>query len=196
MQDIFGINMQARQPRIRLLQDKQGGSTIEVRLYYRGPLLRTGAPQSIRLHITVFGFEHLSSSFEIREVNHPYTDQTLLTGVGARCYTLPEILSEKLRALSGQRRFAISRDLFDVYYLLKHGEVNLEDVQSLMKPKFEVRGLKLSEVNTSQFVSRREEFELDWARNLQHLLPLSTEKNFNKAWVVAMDAIDWVTSIQ
>ncbi len=196
VQDVFGINMQVRQPKIRLLQDKQGGATIEVRLYYRGPFLRTGAPQSIRLHITVFGYEYLSPSFEIRELNHPYTDQALLTGAGVRCYTLSEILSEKLRALSGQRRFAISRDLFDVYYLLKDGEVDLGDVRSLMKPKFEARGLKLSEVKTSQFASRRDEFELDWSRNLQHLLPFSAEVDFDKTWTVAMDAIDWAASLQ
>jgi predicted nucleotidyltransferase component of viral defense system len=196
VQDVFGVNMQARQPRIRLLQDTQGKSTIEVRLYYRGPLLRTGAPQSVRLHITVLGFEHLPPSIEIREINHPYTDFGLLTGPGARCYTLQEILSEKLRALSGQRRFAISRDLFDVYYLLEHGEVDLEDVRNMMEPKFEARSLKLSKVTTSQFISRREEFELDWARNLQHLVPSSTEVVFDKTWAVAVDAIEWVGSLE
>lgn len=195
VQDVFGINMRAREPRVRLMQDSQGGATIEVRLYYRGPLQRTGAPQAIQLHITTLESEFLAPAFNMREIIHPYSDQLLTNDARARCYSLQEILSEKLRALSGQRRFAISRDLFDVYQLLSDGGLDLHEVRNLMKPKFEVRGLNLAALDPSRFVMRKAEFQRDWNRNLQHLLPYPEKSNFEKAWSISVEAVDWVASL-
>ena len=195
VQDVLGVDLRVRPRRMRILQDPQGGTTLEIRMYYRGPLFRTGSPQAIQLHITEAGCEFLAPVSNSLDIIHPYTDQALIAGVQANCYTLQEIISEKLRAISGQRRFTISRDLYDIYHLLNFGGVVLDDLRDLMEPKFRARGLKLEDINPVDFIGRREEFERDWARNLQHLLPSSDETRFNDVWSTSLGAVEWVDSI-
>jgi predicted nucleotidyltransferase component of viral defense system len=113
----------------------------------------------------------------------------LVTGVTIPCYSLAEMLSEKLRALSGQRRFAIARDLYDVFQLVKRGGLGLTDVNSILPSKFSVKGLDVEEIELEYVENRREEFERDWERNLQYLLPISEETSFKEAWEMFLELI-------
>ena len=147
------------------------------------------------MHITEAGCEFLAPVSNSLDIIHPYTDRVLIAGVQANCYTLQEILSEKLRAISGQRRFTISRDIYDIHHLLNFGGVVLEDLRDLMEPKFRARGLQLEDINPVEFVERREEFERDWTRNLQHLLPSSDKTSFDDVWSTSLGAVEWVDSL-
>ena len=109
MQDVFGLNLAERPPRIEIASDEYGNESYQARLYYRGPLRWRGDPQAIRLDIS--HDEYLGQPAEARDIIHPYSDLDLVTGVTIPCYSLAEMLSEKLRALSGQRRFAIARSM-------------------------------------------------------------------------------------
>lgn len=191
---VFDIDLQAAPPRERLFEDEQGGSTREIRLYYRGPLQRSGSPRSIKLHVSDSESEVLVSPPNDRTIIHPFPDAELLDEVSARCYSLEEILVEKLRALGGQRRFAISRDLFDVHCLLASSQVSLRDVTDLVVPKFSAKGLQSSDANLDTFVSRRDEFEIDWQRNLEHLLPSANTVGFDEAWATGISSIEWLAS--
>ncbi|MFV2044291.1 MAG: nucleotidyl transferase AbiEii/AbiGii toxin family protein [Anaerolineales bacterium] len=90
----------------------------------------------------------------------------------------------------------MSRDLFDVYQLLKNGGFDLHEVRNLMKAEFEVRGLSLAALDPSRFVMRKAEFQRDWNRNLQHLLPYSEKNDFEKAWTISVESVDWVASLE
>lgn len=100
MQDVFGLNLSERPPRIEIVSDDYGKESYQVRLYYRGPLRWRGDPRAIRLDIS--HDEYLGLPAEARDIIHPYSDLDLVTGVKIPCYSLAEMLSEKLRALSGQ----------------------------------------------------------------------------------------------
>jgi predicted nucleotidyltransferase component of viral defense system len=52
-----------------------------------------------------------------REIFHPYSD-TLGDHTTVACYSIAEIVSEKLRALK-QRSYTAPRDFYDLYYLSK-----------------------------------------------------------------------------
>jgi predicted nucleotidyltransferase component of viral defense system len=65
---------------------------------------------------------------------HPYSDAEDLGPVELTSYALEEILAEKVRAVAGQRRFAISRDLYDIYRLVQAG-VSVTNVTSLLPAK-------------------------------------------------------------
>jgi len=45
-------------------------------------------------------------------------DRHLVQHAKVLCYDLCEILAERVRAISGQRRHAVSRDLHDLHFLL------------------------------------------------------------------------------
>jgi predicted nucleotidyltransferase component of viral defense system len=126
---------------------------------------------------------------EARDIIHPYSDLDLVTGVKIPCYCLAEMLSEKLRALSGQRRYAIARDLYDVFQLVKRGRIGLADVISILPSKFLVKGLNVEEIEMDYIENRRDEFERDWDRSLRYLLPTSGEASFEEAWEMLLGLI-------
>ena len=100
----------------------------------------------------------------------------LLDAVGAReielpCYDLREMLLEKLRGFSGQRRFAIARDLYDIQQLLRRMDVRVEDVSPHAREKFAAKGIVLSPNTLNGLHARKDEFETDWARNVVRLTP-------------------------
>ena len=158
-----------------------------MRLYYRGPLRWRGDPRSIRLDIS--HDEYLGLPAEVRDIIHPYSDLDLVTGVKIPCYSLAEMFSEKLRALSGQRRYAIARDLYDVYQLVERGSLDLYDVISILPGKFLVKGLNVKEINMDYVENRRDEFDRDWDRSLRYLLPTSEQTSFEEAWETLLELI-------
>jgi predicted nucleotidyltransferase component of viral defense system len=187
VQDVFGLNLSERPPRIETVSDEYGKESYQARLYYRGPLRWRGDPRAIRLDIS--HDEYLGLPAESRDIIHPYSDLDLVTGMEIPCYCLAEMLSEKLRALSGQRRYAIARDLYDVFQLVKRGALGLVDVIGILPSKFSVKGLVVEEIDMDHIENRREEFERDWDRNLRYLLPASEETSFEGAWEMFLELI-------
>ena len=187
MQDVFGLNLSERPPRIEIVSDEYGKESYQVRLYYRGPLRWRGDPRAIRSDIS--HDEYLGLPAEARDIIHPFSDLDLVTGVKIPCYCLAEMFSEKLRALSGQRRYAIARDLYDVFQLVKRGRLGLADVISILPRKFSVKGLNVEEIEMDYVENRRDEFERDWDRTLRYLLPTSEETSFEEAWDILLELI-------
>jgi len=97
------------------------------------------------------------------------------------CYDLLEILAEKIRALAGQRRYAIARDLYDVGQLLKRAVVDLDRLVEALPHKMAAKGLP-SAIDIVRLESRREDFRADWQRNLVYLLPSDIGVEFDSAW--------------
>ena len=83
--------------------------------------------------------------------------------------------------MAGQRRFAISRDLYDIHRLVESG-TRVSDVIPLLPIKFQARGLDVNELDVQQFVDRRSEFQLDWGRRLTHLVQRPDDCGFDAAW--------------
>lgn len=192
--DTFGIDLAAAPPLLRrMTEDEEEEGSIEARLYYRGPLRRTGAPQGIRLHITVR--EHLAFPSTTRLLHHPYDDAHLVQPAEVLCYDLREVLAEKVRAISGQRRHAVSRDLYDLHCLLTQGGLSLSVVDSVLPLKFAARGLELGRIDPTAFDRRKREFERDWSENLIHLVPSPARVTFEDAWRTASQAVAHAASL-
>jgi predicted nucleotidyltransferase component of viral defense system len=187
-QDVFGLNLAERPPRFETVEDEYGQETYQVRLYYRGPLRWRGDPRAIRLDIS--RDEYLGLPAVHRTIIHPYSDSEYLSGGLIPCYDLVEMLAEKLRALSGQRRYAIARDLYDTYQLLTRAGLGVSGVRPLLDGKFQAKGMSLDELSADRLVARRDEFEADWARNLQYLLPPTDITAFEEAWERAVQVLE------
>ena len=192
VRDTFGINLEAAPARVEIVNDEYGQESYEIRLYYRGPLRWRGDPRAIRLDIS--HGEYLGLPVVMRKIIHPYSDEDFFTAVAIPCYDLTEMLAEKIRALSGQRKFAISRDLYDVHQLITRNGVALQAIQALLPGKFAAKGLKFEALQPEHFEVRKEEFKRDWERNLIHLLPTTDKTTFAQAWetcVETMQGIRW-----
>lgn len=179
----IGLDFSAAPVRVETITDEYGKESFEARLYYRGPLSRTGSPRAVRLDVT--RAEALTFPSETRAILHPFSDQPVIAAVSIPTYSLEEILAEKIRAMVGQRRFAISRDLYDIHQLLKHG-VALSAVVPVLPVKFAAKGMNIEEMRVSNLQARRTEFAADWQRRLTYLLPRSQSASFEDAWETVM----------
>lgn len=181
--DEWEIDFQARPPRVEVVDDEYGKESYQVRLYFHGPLRRRGDPRAVRLDFTTN--EVVAFPVDLRPIIHAYSDAGMLTDVRVPCYDPLEMVAEKLRALAGQRKYAISRDIYDLHYLAHihhHEALNIQRLIEALPAKWQAKGLAVEPPNVERLAERREEFREDWERNLRHLLPSEAVSDFDEAW--------------
>jgi predicted nucleotidyltransferase component of viral defense system len=177
--DASGIDFEAEPARMEILDDEYGRESVQLRVYYRGPHRSGGSPRAIRLDVN--RDEVVVFPIERRRVIHDYSDADEFGTVTWPCYGLAEALTEKLRALLGQRRFAVSRDLFDIHQLIRSG-VDETGVRDALPAKLNVKDLAMTNVTADRMLSRKAEFLADWTRNLTPLVQSATLPEFEEAW--------------
>lgn len=187
--DHDGPGFEAADTRIETSEDEYGRETYQARIYYRGPLRWSGRPRAIRLDVT--RDEVMLSAPESRRLIHPYSDAESLADTGIPCYSLAEILAEKLRAIGGQRRFAISRDLYDIHHIVNAG-VTVDQVAPMLAKKFAARGVDPAGLSLQRLVGRRNEFQEDWTRRLSYLIQGESGLSFEAAWETMAHVIQQV----
>ncbi len=183
--DDWQIDFTARPIRVEVVNDEYGKESYQARLYYHGPLRRRGDPRSIRLDVTTD--EVLVFPAVRRSILQPYSDAGMSGNVEVPCYDLLEMLSEKIRALAGQRQYAISRDLYDIATLTSRQHMNPDDVAEGLPRKLAAKGLTAAVIDIDRVRQRQEEFHADWERNLVHLLPPEVTMRFDDAWDRTVD---------
>jgi uncharacterized protein len=185
--DYWGIDFRVRAASFREIKDEYGNASLKARAYYRGPLRRSGDPRGIDITATIAE----AAVFPVAErqiAQGLYSDDRAFRQGTVRCYDLREILAEKIRAMFGQRRFVISRDLYDAYFLLESG-VSLEEAREALPRKFEVKCLGFDGLNIAVLLDKKDEFERDWQTNLLHLLPDPPPVIFEEAWAKLIESL-------
>jgi len=86
-----------------------------------------------------------------------------------------------IRAICGQRRFIIARDLYDIYHIAQ-SDVSLEAVRNALPAKFAAKGVDLPVSIISDLERKQALFAEDWDKRLAHLLPVSDPLTFDAAW--------------
>jgi predicted nucleotidyltransferase component of viral defense system len=185
-----GPNFLIEPIRFEVIDDEYGSESYQARIYYRGPLQWGGSPRTIRIDVT--RYERLSLPAISRLVSHSYSDTNYFEGAKLFCYALEEVMAEKLRAVGGQRRFAVSRDVYDISNLYKAG-VDLPKIKAILPQKFQARGLSLSQVSIDVLENRKSEFQRDWNRRLSYLVQ-EEQDNFESAWSNVTEILHQVLS--
>lgn len=176
--------------RLEVVNDEYGLESYQARVYYRGPLRWGGPPRAIQLDVS--RGEPLLFPITTRALYHPYSDASQLPPVAIPCYDLAEMLTEKVRAISGQRRFAISRDIYDIHHLIGQ-DVSLAAIRQALPAKLAANGLPPDIISAAGLAQRRAVFETDWERRLAHLLPPQQPVTFDAAW---QSVVKLVTALQ
>jgi len=95
---------------------------------------------------------------------------------------------EKLRALSGQRRYAIARDLYDIRFL-SDASVRIADVLGAFAKKWAVKVMDVRNIDLVTIEQRKSEYETNWTNNLEYLIPDNLKVPFEDAWAVSIDLL-------
>ena len=172
-----------------VVDDEYGNESYQARIYYRGPLRWGGSPRTVKLDIT--RAEAILLPVNEKQIIHSYSDQASFADINLPCYSLEEVIAEKIRAVGGQRRFAVSRDLYDIYNLISTG-IDVNAVKQILPRKFEIKGLTMKGIDVNNIKLRRSAFELDWERRLGYLV---TKNNleFETVWQHVLLLLDEVT---
>lgn len=184
--DNGGPDFAAAPARFEVVNDDYGQESLQVRIYYRGPLQWSGPARAIQMDLS--RGETIGFAPERRKLIHTYSDASLLLPLEVTCYALPEMLAEKLRALSGQRRFAVSRDLYDIYQLSQQ-DIDMAGARAALPAKFAAKGMDISALSFETLLERRVAMQTDWERRLLHLFPTGQLIDFDVAWQVATDLV-------
>ncbi len=184
--DHDGPDFRVQPIRFEVVDDEYGSESYQARIYYRGPLRWGGSPRTVKLDVT--RAEKILLSVNEKQIIHPYSDQGSFNDIVLPCYCLEEVIAEKIRAVGGQRRFAVSRDIYDIYNLVSFG-VDMEAVKQILPEKFKGRGLSLQGVDVKILEQRRSEFETDWERRL-YFLVTNQDLDFEKAWKCVLQLLD------
>lgn len=116
-------------------QEEHQSGNFTLYLNYTGPLQAQMDKRTLKVDFSKD--EDLVFPAEDRRVQSSYSDCEALTSI-LKVYSMKEILIEKLRSLLSRSE---PRDLFDVYFIIEHQLVNVEEISFYCPPKFETKGL-------------------------------------------------------
>jgi predicted nucleotidyltransferase component of viral defense system len=125
------------------------------------------------IKIEVILYEKMVFSEQTKIVYHPYSDQLSKNPLIIPCYSLHEVLSEKLRALI-QRSYTAPRDFYDIWYLSNH--VNNINWTTVIEAFFEkIRFKEIDFTGVSQMLNYENDITLHaaWNNSLAHQIAKS-----------------------
>jgi predicted nucleotidyltransferase component of viral defense system len=148
---------------ITINNHEDGG--INFYISYVGPLGGSGAKKKVKVDIS--RSEHLSFKPTSKPVILGYSDQEnhyLL------CYTLEEVLVEKLRTVMQRMQ---ARDFYDIWYLLENQKMDVVFLTNEFKEKCEFKGLNPEDFH-SKLNQRIPQYKEQWKKSISeqiHDLP-------------------------
>lgn len=186
MQEVIGIVSDERKISIETIKDDYGAESYEIKFYYRGPWIFRGVAPAVKIHLC--RDEKIFFSPKRLPVIHPYSDKSELPQVLIPVYSLEEILVEKLRAFSGQRRYVVSRDIYDIHQISQQVKYS-EQLRNAFEEKCIAKGIQLNEIDIDRILDRKPDYEINWKNNLDYLVPLSMKSTFADAWDTSIELL-------
>ncbi|WP_419864174.1 nucleotidyl transferase AbiEii/AbiGii toxin family protein [Candidatus Poriferisodalis sp.] len=186
-----GLRLVTDDGSFRLRRNKRGMPTIEGRIAYIGPL---GMPTPPKVKLDLTADEAVVRDLELRPVAHPFGDRRT-NGAAQQvaevlCYSLPELLAEKLRALAERCR---PRDLYDVVHIHRHPSLlgRDADVASILAAKCAHAGIEVPTLHSMLETPFRNEIEAEWSNMLGHQLPFLPP--FDDFWSQLDEVFGWLS---
>lgn len=152
---------------------------------------------SVKMEIILY--EKMVFPIEERVVSHPYSDDLSQTPLSIPCYSLQEVLAEKMRSLI-QRSYAAPRDFYDIWYLSQFplagspgaGSIDWQEVTAAFHEKLKFKGHEFTGID--QIINKENDRRVKaaWENSLRHQVP---EKDFVEYEVVREVIVDLLERI-
>jgi len=121
-----------------------------------------------KVKIEIILYELILFPVSYRDVVHSYSDKLTENALQVPCYSIEEVLAEKIRSLI-QRSYTAPRDFYDIWYLSKHfPELDYKLIADAFHNKLAFKGHSFSAVE--QLINSENDKHLSaaWKNSLAH----------------------------
>lgn len=123
---------------------------------------------SIKLEIILF--EKMIFETEKKNIIHLYLDKKIINGSTAICYSIEEVISEKLRALI-QRAYTAPRDYFDIWFPVKHNnKLDWKEIRKAFIAKVKFKNLAFKSHKDLLTAEAEQLLNKHWENTMRHQL--------------------------
>ncbi len=138
---------------------------------YTGPLGGIGANKDIKVDIA--SDELICNKLELRKIIHSYSD---LPDFGMLCYSITEIISEKMRSL--MQRTA-PRDIYDLWFQFENEGLDIQDYVYCFIDKAKIKGKDPTKF-VAEVLKKEKIFQTHWNTHLAN--QMSEVPEFSVVW--------------
>ena len=121
-----------------------------------------------KVKIEIILYELILFPVSYRDVVHSYSDKLTENALQVPCYSIEEVLAEKIRSLI-QRSYTAPRDFYDIWYLSKHfPELDYKLIADAFHKKLAFKGHSFSAIE--QLINSENDKHLSaaWKNSLAH----------------------------
>jgi predicted nucleotidyltransferase component of viral defense system len=134
------------------------------------------------IKIEVILYEKMLFPVEQRSVFHPYSDLLSADPLRIPCYSLSEVISEKMRALV-QRSYAAPRDFYDIWQLYQSlPDLDWDKIKIAFLEKMAFKGLAFTGIEQMINEENTRRVKVAWVNSLRHQIPSEQLPEFEEVW--------------
>jgi len=121
-----------------------------------------------KVKIEIILYELILFPVSYRDVVHSYSDKLTENALKVPCYSIEEVLAEKIRSLI-QRSYTAPRDFYDIWYLSKHfPELDYKLIAEAFHKKLAFKGHSFSAVEQLINSENDNHLKAAWKNSLAH----------------------------
>ncbi|HAH55485.1 MAG TPA: nucleotidyl transferase AbiEii/AbiGii toxin family protein [Flavobacterium sp.] len=131
------------------------------------------APQRwlTKIKIEIILYELMLFPVANKDVNHPYSDKLTENALQIPCYSIEEVLAEKMRALI-QRSYTAPRDLYDIWYLSNHfTDLDYKAIVEAFHKKMAFKGHTYTGIEQLINPDNDKQLSAAWKNSMAHQIP-------------------------
>lgn len=124
-----------------------------------------------KIKIEIILYELMLFHVANRDVSHPYSDKLTENALQVPCYSIEEVLSEKMRALI-QRSYTAPRDFYDIWYLANHfTDLDYKPIVKAFHKKMEFKGHTFTGIEQLINPENDKQLSAAWKNSMAHQIP-------------------------
>jgi len=153
-------------------KDKLTGYEAIIKFWGSDHLRNEPPPPSQRwltkVKIEIILYELVLFPVSKRDVTHQYSDKLTENALQVPCYSIEEVLAEKMRSLI-QRSYTAPRDFYDIWYLSKHfPELDYNPIVKTFHKKLAFKGYAFSRIEQLINPENDKHLSAAWKNSLAH----------------------------
>ncbi len=132
-----------------------------------------------KIKIEIILYEIMLFDVAPKEVSHLYSDVLSLDPNSIPCYSIEEVLAEKIRALI-QRSYTAPRDFFDIWFLQKqYKDLDFKKIVAAFYKKMKFKNLEFTGVDQLINEDNDKSLRASWKNSLSHQIQAEALPEFD-----------------